>query len=76
MHDDEWKYSEFKPIDMVFTKCLNSEKKLCRLPEFAEISAPKKKLILAATKSLSSCRKSSHDINKQFQILAKGHNET
>ena len=39
-------------------------------------SAPEKKLTVAATKSNRPFRRSSNEIIKQFQILAKGHNET
>jgi hypothetical protein len=44
--------------------------------ENVQDSAPEKRLILVGTKSISPFRKSSNEIKKQFQILAKGHNVT
>jgi hypothetical protein len=44
--------------------------------ENVQDSAPEKRLMLVDTKSISSFRKSSNEIKKQFQILAKGHNVT
>jgi hypothetical protein len=57
-----------------FKKHCNDMQKNRSKSENTWISAPKKKLKLLTTKSVRPFRKSSNEIKKQFQILAKGHN--
>jgi hypothetical protein len=55
---------------------LKEIKQIGKWHENTATSAPQKKLSSIATKSISSFRKSSNEMEKQSQILAKGHNET